>query len=373
MVTYTLHYLRDVHLPQFVHMNLWPSASQGPGSPERAETAIARLTEVRKALRPALFFCNAFGDHLCARPTVLALQAYFGGRLGFIGHPYMAEHFYPDADFRFVHEIPFVSRDDLTHGFELSDLRKVDDQFDALISLNPWDSPLVRELPDAIAPRPFIGLNFWYSDVSVLKADENIIDHTFKLAKLLNPQSSLDRFATLQPRAPLYVHRSRHIRDQLPTGKKVLCVHTETQAYKQWPLDKFRLLINTFLDRHDNYAVVVVDPTDNDLDVGPFSDRIFSFDQVDVDTATDVLAACDLFVGIDSYFMHVADFARVPTVAIFGETDPRLWGPRFAPHHICRAAKASEVSVQDVLVALEELALRSTEVSRASASLEEVD
>lgn len=352
-------------------MTLWPSAPQGPGSPERAQTAIARLAEARKAFRPALFFCNAFGDHLCARPTVMALQAYFGGRLGFIGHPYMVEHFYPDAGFRFVHEIPFVSREDLTHGFALSDIQKVDDQFDALISLNPWDSPLVRELADAIAPRPFIGLNFWYSDVGLLKSEDNIVDHTFKLAKLLDPQASLERFATLQPRAPLYVHRSRHIQDQLPAGKKVLCVHTETQAYKQWTLDKFRQLIHAFLERHDDYAVVIVDPTDNDLDEGPFSDRIFSFDQVDVDTATDVLVACDLFVGIDSYFMHAADFARVPTVAIFGETDPRLWGPRFATHRVCRAAKASEVSVQEVLAALEELSSPATKGSRVAAVIPE--
>jgi len=303
-----------------------------------------------------LFFCNAFGDHLCARPTVLALQKYFGGRLGFIGHPEMAGRFFPDARFRFVHEIPFVSQPDLTHGFKLGDVQHVDEQFNALISLNPWDSPFVRELADAIQPKPFIGLNFWYSDVAPLKSDENIVDHTFKLASLIDPTSSLNDFSYVQPRAPLYEHRGQHIRTQLPAGTKILGVHTETQIQKQWTVDKWRTLINTFLERHRDYTVVVVDPSDSDLDEGPFSDRIFSFDLVDVDTATDVVTHCDLFVGIDSYFMHVADFSRIPTVAIFGETDPRLWGPRFAPHRICRSPKAADVDVTDVLAAMEELA-----------------
>jgi ADP-heptose:LPS heptosyltransferase len=34
-----------------------------------------------------------------------------------------------------------------------------------------------------------------------------------------------------------------------------------------------------------------------------------------------------LFVGVDSGPMHMAVACRVPTVALFGPTDPRQWGP----------------------------------------------
>lgn len=40
-----------------------------------------------------------------------------------------------------------------------------------------------------------------------------------------------------------------------------------------------------------------------------------------------VLAECDLFVGNDSFPMHLAVAARVPTVAIFGPSNARAWGP----------------------------------------------
>lgn len=40
-----------------------------------------------------------------------------------------------------------------------------------------------------------------------------------------------------------------------------------------------------------------------------------------------VLAACDLFVGNDSFPMHLAVAARVPMVAIFGPSNARAWGP----------------------------------------------
>ena len=41
-----------------------------------------------------------------------------------------------------------------------------------------------------------------------------------------------------------------------------------------------------------------------------------------------VLRKCDLYVGNDSGVTHLAAAVGIPVVALFGPTDPRVWGPR---------------------------------------------
>jgi ADP-heptose:LPS heptosyltransferase len=40
------------------------------------------------------------------------------------------------------------------------------------------------------------------------------------------------------------------------------------------------------------------------------------------------LAQCRLYVGNDSGVTHLAAATGCPTVALFGESDPRVWAPR---------------------------------------------
>ena len=46
-----------------------------------------------------------------------------------------------------------------------------------------------------------------------------------------------------------------------------------------------------------------------------------------VEAAADLVAGADAFIGFDAGMTHVAAIAGVRTVAIFGPTDPRVWGP----------------------------------------------
>jgi len=95
---------------------------------------------------------------------------------------------------------------------------------------------------------------------------------------------------------------------------------------------------------------------DSNLDVGPFESRIFSLEGVDLETTTALVAQSDLFLGIDSYFLHVADFSLVPAIGLFGPTDPARWGFRVTPHfrHI-KAPAMSAIDVPQVAAALDDL------------------
>jgi ADP-heptose:LPS heptosyltransferase len=46
-----------------------------------------------------------------------------------------------------------------------------------------------------------------------------------------------------------------------------------------------------------------------------------------VETAA-LLERCTLFVGNDSGLSHLAAALGIPTVAVFGPTDPSVWAPR---------------------------------------------
>jgi ADP-heptose:LPS heptosyltransferase len=45
-----------------------------------------------------------------------------------------------------------------------------------------------------------------------------------------------------------------------------------------------------------------------------------------------VVAHATLLACVDSAPVHMADAFNTPVFALFGPTDPRIWGPRFAPH-----------------------------------------
>jgi len=49
-----------------------------------------------------------------------------------------------------------------------------------------------------------------------------------------------------------------------------------------------------------------------------------------------VLSQCSLFIGNDSGITHLAAALGVPTIALFGPTDPYVWGPRGTKVYIAR-------------------------------------
>ena len=67
-----------------------------------------------------------------------------------------------------------------------------------------------------------------------------------------------------------------------------------------------------------------------------------------------ILSRCQLYVGNDSGVSHLAAALGVPTVAIFGPTDPDVWAPHGPAVRIVRAATPclEAVSVQMVLDAI---------------------
>jgi ADP-heptose:LPS heptosyltransferase len=68
------------------------------------------------------------------------------------------------------------------------------------------------------------------------------------------------------------------------------------------------------------------------------------------------LAGARVYAGNDTGVTHLAAAAGVPTVALFGPTDPRVWAPRSARVRVIAAPTIEEIEVEATLRAIRELA-----------------
>lgn len=105
---------------------------------------------------------------------------------------------------------------------------------------------------------------------------------------------------------------------------------------RRWPIESFADLARRLRERCGAVIVVVAGSDD-----GMLAERMLS-QLGHPDWATvrstgetprrlaETLAECDLFVGNDSFPMHLAVALNVPTVAVFGPSNVRAWGP-YAP------------------------------------------
>ena len=64
------------------------------------------------------------------------------------------------------------------------------------------------------------------------------------------------------------------------------------------------------------------------------------------------LRQCRAFIGNDSGITHLAAYLGCPTVALFGPTDPRVWGPIGRRSRIIWKRKLEEIRVDEVVLAL---------------------
>jgi heptosyltransferase III len=64
------------------------------------------------------------------------------------------------------------------------------------------------------------------------------------------------------------------------------------------------------------------------------------------------LRRCRAYIGNDSGITHLAAYLGCPTIALFGPTDPRVWGPIGRRFRIIWKSKLEDITVDEVLLAL---------------------
>ena len=114
---------------------------------------------------------------------------------------------------------------------------------------------------------------------------------------------------------------------------KVIILHPGSGSKKKvWPLEHFVSLSKILQDCFGSKILIIFGPAE-----GAEVEKIFegmdsrTFIQVkglSLLQLASVIEGCNLFIGNDSGISHLASALGMPTIALFGPTDPRVWSPR---------------------------------------------
>jgi ADP-heptose:LPS heptosyltransferase len=168
-------------------------------------------------------------------------------------------------------------------------------------------------------------------------------DHLARLAPLTHVESGLgfidwftgrDRPASprLAPRTQAPARAAALLRAAgLPADAPYLLLAPgATWATKKWPAEHWRSLA-AGLDAFWNGSVIVLTPPGGEADARFGSiiaaGRGGTLPPLPLVDVLDVLAASSGLISVDGGVMHAAVGLQVPTLALFGPTDPRLWFP----------------------------------------------
>jgi lipopolysaccharide heptosyltransferase III len=99
-------------------------------------------------------------------------------------------------------------------------------------------------------------------------------------------------------------------------------------VYKRWTIDGWRTLAAALHDRGLAVAATGAASDCDYLDMMWRDTRVLRLDgKIDWQELTALVAAAQVYIGPDTAITHLAASAGGPTVALYGPTDPRLWGP----------------------------------------------
>lgn len=108
----------------------------------------------------------------------------------------------------------------------------------------------------------------------------------------------------------------------------------------RWAPSHFATVINAFCREYDAAAVMTIGPMDTDVRDAllPLLDApVTVLDGLPIREIAAMISCLDLFLTNDTGIMHVAAGTGIPTLSLFGPTDPAQWAPVGERMHHIRA------------------------------------
>jgi ADP-heptose:LPS heptosyltransferase len=122
----------------------------------------------------------------------------------------------------------------------------------------------------------------------------------------------------------------------LPGSNRVIIHPGSGSPAKCWP--GFEQLANRIPD-----SVVLIGPCE--LQIQTNQPRL---EGLALQSVVEELRSCRAFIGNDSGITHLAAYLGCPTIALFGPTDPRIWGPIGRRVTILRKQPLSAISEEEI-------------------------
>ena len=158
---------------------------------------------------------------------------------------------------------------------------------------------------------------------------------------------------------PIYGHAAEHLlrtlkleRPELPDlwlpESEDIIIHPGSgSAKKVWP--HFEALL-----KHVSTAVILRESS-NSRGASRSAEEGSQFrvlENVSLTQVSQYLRRCCAYIGNDSGITHLAAYLGCPTIALFGPTDPRVWGPLGRRTRIIWKSRLEDITVDEVLLAL---------------------
>ncbi len=312
------------------------------------------------AQRPVVFFTNGIGDAFLNLPSLRALSKLFPRKLTLICDANSYQLCFSALCVSVVLVVRrWEEQWDIT--FDAVRLRAAVGGCDLFISLVPWHSDSVQYLLKSLAPKMSIGF-FPAFDIAIPRDyGKHTADLAFEIPRYFEPTLLLEDYAGPPEFHPDVEKEVEQIRSHVPAGFRMLAVHADTVIEKMWSAARFVSVLDVFLTRHPTFLAFAVGEVRQRLDTGYMRAHILPAYGLSLAVSCCLVSHADLFLGIDSCMLHVADLCRVPGVGLFGPTSSHEFGFRFGVHrHVCILNEMEDISVPAVIESMESL-VRETE------------
>lgn len=227
-------------------------------------------------------------------------------------------------------------------------LRKNSISFDAALILpNSVRSALELALAGVSRRTGRVGRNGFFRKILL----HQIIPHSFSRSSEKTPVHQAEDYQAIatwlgapNPKNKLSVVSEQHSDAALRLSSRIfnkfrvgLCPGAEYGPAKRWPLERFRAVMEQLSELHWVLLGTASEAPLGAKLVEGFSGNVENkIGKTSLAELIETIQNLDLLLTNDTGTMHLAALFHIPTVALFGSTEPALTGPRGAGHRILR-------------------------------------
>jgi len=288
-----------------------------------------------------VFFLNGLGDHLLVRPALSALCATFPKRVRLLCPRGSHEVFFSDLPFRAVSEFDYWYEDGC-FCFLSSGLRSTEGLGGLFVSLAPWEATSLTELRRELKPVRSIGFGDDYDVAISLDFTKHSAVLAFDAPLSCCPDLRFEDH-TEPPKLPAWARESAlSLFHTLAPRSRRIVIHADSKPEKMWPTTNWLETIHRLLSRYDDVMIFLVGSDHPVLATTRISPRVRALYSLPLLVTMALVSLADAFVGIDSVFLHSADFFRIPSVGLFGPTRAEEFGFLFSRNRTLQGAGQME-------------------------------